>query len=282
NVTGVQTCALPISGIVVSLIGLTLILVSSNYLVGGDEELNYDSMHTLIVGGVTFLSILLLFRSTTGFLHSISIVMGMLGGMAIAGFFGQLDFSSIQTAPWFLVPTPFKITTLEFELGSIVSLVIVGVVTMIEATGNYLALGSMMDQKIEESDLRKGYFSAAIAFILSSIFNTNPQTAFSQNLGVVQMSGVKKREVILNLVVLMLLAGFIPKIGIIATAVPTPVLGGAMIFLFGNVLAYGMSVIGSVDLSGNNSLIVGAAIVMGVGVTVNPDAFAQLPTWISW
>src|SRR5699024_8091945 len=78
-----------------------------------------------------------------------------------------------------------------------------------------------------------------------------------------------------------LIAGFIPKIGIVATAVPTPVLGGAMIFLFGNVLAYGMSVIGSVDLSGNNSLIVGAAIVMGVGVTVNPEAFAQLPAWIS-
>ena len=271
-----------VTGIVVSLIGLTLIPVSINYLAGGDEALNYGSMENLIVGGVTFMIILLLYRYTKGFLQSISILMGMLGGMAIAGFFGQLDFSSVQTAPWFLVPTPFKITTLEFELGSIVSLVIVGVVTIIEATGNYLALGSMMDQKIEESDLRKGYFSAAIAFILSGIFNTNPQTAFSQNLGVVQMSGVKKREVILNLVVLMLLAGFIPKIGIIATAVPTPVLGGAMIFLFGNVLAYGMSVIGSVDLSGNNSLIVGAAIVMGVGVSVNPDAFAQLPTWISW
>ena len=111
---------------------------------------------------------------------------------------------------------------------------------------------------------------------------SNPQSAFSQNLGVIQMSGVKKREVILNLVILMLIAGFIPKIGIIATAVPTPVLGGAMIFLFGNVVAYGISVIGSVDLSGNNALIVGAAIVVGVGVTVKPEAFVQLPSWISW
>src|SRR5690625_4591942 len=271
-----------VTGIVVSLIGLTLIPVSINYLAGGDEALNYGSMENLIVGGVTFMIILLLYRYTKGFLQSISILVGMLGGMAVAGLFGQLDFSSVQTAPWFQIPIPFKITSLEFEIGSIVSLVIVGIVTIIEATGYYLALGSMMDQKIEESDLRKGYFSAAIAFILSGIFNTNPQKAFSQNIVVVQMSGFKKSEVNMNLVVLMLLAGFIPKIGIIATAVPTPVLGGAMIFLFGNVLAYGMSVIGSVDLSGNNSLIVGAAIVMGVGVTVNPDAFAQLPTWISW
>ena len=271
-----------VTGIVVSLIGLTLIPVSINYLAGGDGATNYGSIENLIVGGVTFAIILLLYRYTKGFIQSISILIGMLAGMVIAGFFGQLDLASVQTASWFQVPIPFKITHLEFEIGSIVSLVIVGIVTIIEATGNYLALGSMMDQKIEESDFKKGYFSAAIAFMISGIFNTNPQTAFSQNLGVVQMSGVKKREVILNLVVLMLIAGFIPKIGIIATAVPTPVLGGAMIFLFGNVLAYGMSVIGSVDLSGNNSLIVGAAIVMGLGVTVNPEAFAQLPAWISW
>src|SRR5699024_11986368 len=221
-----------------------------NYLAGGDGATNYGSIENLIVGGVTFAIILLLYRYTKGFIQSMSILIDMLAGMVIAGFFGQLDLASVQTASWFQVPIPFKITHLEFEIGSIVSLVIVGIVTIIEATGNYLALGSMMDQKIEESDFKKGYFSAAIAFMISGIFNTNPQTAFSQNLGVVQMSGVKKREVILNLVVLMLLAGFIPKIGIIATAVPTPVLG--------------------------------AAIVMGVGVTVNPDAFAQLPTWISW
>lgn len=271
-----------VTGIVVSLIGLTLIPVSINYLAGGDDALNYGSMENLIVGGVTFAIILFLYRYTKGFVHSISILIGMIGGMVVAGFFGQLNFASVQTAPWFQVPVPFGITHLEFEIGSIVSLVIVGIVTIIEATGNYLALGSMMDKKLEESDLRKGYFSAAIAYMLSGIFNTNPQTAFSQNLGVIQMSGVKKREVILNLVILMLIAGFIPKIGIVATAVPTPVLGGAMIFLFGNVLAYGISVIGSVDLSGNNALIVGAAIVIGVGVTMNPEAFAQLPAWISW
>src|SRR5699024_9274683 len=144
-----------VTGIVVSRIGLTLLPVSINCLAGGDEALNYGSMENLIVGGVTVMFSLLVYRYTNGFLLSIPMLMCMLGGMAIAGFCGQLDFSSVQTAPWFLVPTPFKITTLEFELGSIVSLVIVGVVTIIEATGNYLALGSMMDQKIEESDLRK-------------------------------------------------------------------------------------------------------------------------------
>jgi len=271
-----------VTGIVVSLIGLTLIPVSIDYLAGGDGAVNYGSLENLIVGGVTFIIILFLYRYTKGFVQSISILIGMLGGMIVAGFFGQLDFSAMQTASWFQVPTPFAITHLEFELGSIVSLVIVGIVTIIESTGNYLALGGMMGKNLTEKDLRKGYLSAAVAYMLSGIFNTNPQTAFSQNLGVIQMSGVKKREVILNLVVLMLIAGFIPKIGVIATAVPIPVLGGAMIFLFGNVLAYGISVIGSVDLSGNNTLIVGAAVVIGMGVTINPVAFAQLPGWLSW
>lgn len=271
-----------VTGIVVSLIGITLIPVAINYLAGGVGSPTYGALDNLIVGGVTFAIILFLYRFTTGFVQSISILIGMLGGMAVAGLFGMLDFSAVQAASWVQVPVPFKITGLEFEMGSIVSLVIVGIVTIIEATGNYLALGSMMDMKLEESDLRRGYFGAAIAYMLSGIFNTNPQTAFSQNLGVIQMSGVKKREVILNLVVLMLIAGFIPKIGAIATAVPVPVLGGAMIFLFGNVLAYGISVIGQVGLNGNNQLVVGASIVMGLGVTILPEAFAGLPSWLSW
>lgn len=140
----------------------------------------------------------------------------------------------------------------------------------------------MKNIELEESDLRRGYLGAAVAYMLSGVFNTNPQTAFSQNLGVIQMSGVKKREVILNLVVLMLIAGFIPKIGAVATAVPTPVLGGAMIFLFGNVLAYGINVLGQVGLDGNNQFVVGASIVIGLGVTILPDAFAGLPAWLSW
>jgi xanthine permease len=271
-----------VTGIVVSLIGLTLIPVAINYIAGGEDAANYGAIENLIVGAVTFGIILLLYRYTKGFIQSISILIGMFGGMVVAGAFGMLDFTAMQSASWFQIPRPFAITGLEFEIGSIVSLVIVGIVTIIESTGNYLALGSMMDKELDESDLRKGYFSAAIGYMLSGLFNTNPQTAFSQNLGVIQMSGVKKREVILNLVVLMLIAGFIPKIGVIATAVPVPVLGGAMIFLFGNVLAYGISVIGSVDLNGNNQLVVGASIVIGIGVTVVPEAFAQLPAWLSW
>lgn len=271
-----------VTGTVVSLIGLTLIPVAINYWAGGVDSATYGSLDNLIIGGVTFAIILLLYRYTTGFVHSISILIGMLGGMIVAGMFGLLDFSAVQAASWVQFPLPFQITSLEFEIGSIVSLVIVGIVTIIESTGYYLALGSMMDLELEEADMRKGYFSAAIAFMLSGIFNTNPQTAFSQNLGVIQMSGVKKREVILNLVVLMLIAGFIPKIGAIATAVPVSVLGGAMIFLFGNVLAYGMSVVGQAGLDGNNQLIVGASVVAGIGVTVVPEAFSNLPAWLSW
>lgn len=271
-----------VTGIVVSLIGITLIPVAINYLAGGVGDPSYGDLTNLVVGGVTFAIILFLYRYTTGFIQSISILIGMLGGMLVAGLLGLLDFSLVQAASWIQVPVPFKITGLEFELGSIISLLIVGIVTIIESTGNYYALGNMKEIKLEEADLRRGYLSSALAYMLSGVFNTNPQTAFSQNLGVIQMSGVKKREVILNLVLLMLFAGFVPKIGAIATAVPTPVLGGAMIFLFGNVLAYGISVLGQVGLNGNNQLIVGASIVIGLGVTILPEAFAGLPSWLAW
>src|SRR5699024_4865622 len=140
-----------VTGIVVALIGLTLIPVSINYLAGGEGSVNYGSIENLLIGGITFLIILFLYRFTDGFIQSISILVGSVGGMVVAGFLGQLDFTSVQSASWFQVPIPMKIAALEFEIGSIISLVIVGIVTMIEVTGNVLALGSMMDQKIEEA-----------------------------------------------------------------------------------------------------------------------------------
>lgn len=131
-----------VTGIVVSLIGITLIPVAINYLAGGVDSPTYGALENLLVGGVTLVIILFLYRFTTGFVQSISILIGMLSGMLVAGLFGMLNFSFVEAASWVQVPVPFKITSLEFEVGSIITLLIVGIVTIIESTGNYLALGS--------------------------------------------------------------------------------------------------------------------------------------------
>lgn len=272
-----------VTGTIVTLIGATLIPVAINNLAGGEGSADYGSIDNLILGLITFLIILLLYRFTKGFLQSISILIGLVAGMIIAIFMGKMDMQPILEASWVQLPMPFAIESPSFNPAAILSLTVVGIISMIEVTGINYALAGMYDKDIDEADLRRSYFSVGIGYLLAGIFNTSPQTAFSQNVGVVQMSGEKRKSIFVNLIILMLLCGLIPKIGAIATSVPSAVLGGAMIFLFGNVLSYGISVLGAQDLADNrNQLIIGAAITIGLGVAIAPAAFAQLPEWISW
>jgi len=272
-----------VTGTIVTLIGATLIPVAINNLAGGEGSADYGNMDNLILGLITFLIILLLYRFTKGFLQSISILIGLVAGMVIAIFMGKMDMQPILEASWVQLPVPFAIESPSFHPAAILSLTVVGIISMIEVTGINYALAGMYDKDIDEADLRRSYFSVGIGYLLAGIFNTSPQTAFSQNVGVVQMSGEKRKTIFINLIILMLLCGLIPKIGAIATSVPSAVLGGAMIFLFGNVLSYGISVLGAQDLADNrNQLIIGAAITIGLGVAIAPAAFAQLPEWISW
>ena len=272
-----------VTGTIVTLIGATLIPVAINNLAGGEGSADYGNIDNLILGLMTFLIILLLYRFTKGFLQSISILIGLVAGMVIAVFMGKMDIQPILEASWVQLPMPFAIESPSFNPAAILSLTVVGIISMIEVTGINYALAGMYDKDIDEADLRRSYFSVGIGYLLAGIFNTSPQTAFSQNVGVVQMSGEKRKTIFINLIILMLLCGLIPKIGAIATSVPSAVLGGAMIFLFGNVLSYGISVLGAQDLADNrNQLIIGAAITIGLGVAIAPAAFAQLPEWISW
>ena len=272
-----------VTGTIVTLIGATLIPVAINNLAGGEGSADYGNIDNLILGLMTFLIILLLYRFTKGFLQSISILIGLVAGMVIAVFMGKMDIQPILEASWFQLPMPFAIESPSFNPAAILSLTVVGIISMIEVTGINYALAGMYDKDIDEADLRRSYLSVGIGYLLAGIFNTSPQTAFSQNVGVVQMSGEKRKTIFINLIILMLLSGLIPKIGAIATSVPSAVLGGAMIFLFGNVLSYGISVLGAQDLADNrNQLIIGAAITIGLGVAIAPAAFAQLPEWISW
>lgn len=270
-----------VTRLVVALIGITLIPVAITNWAGGDGAADFGSLQNLIVGFITLVIILIIYRFTKGFVQSISTLIGMVTGTICAAFLGMVDLSALQSASWFQLPMPFALATPEVDFGSVITLTVVGIVTFIEATGNYFGLLED-DERLSEGDLRRGYLSVGLSFILAGLFNTTPQTAFSQNLGVIKVSGVRKREVIANLVVIMLLLGFVPKLGVLATMIPKPVLGGAMVFLFGNVLAFGIGELGSMSLSDDDSMIIAASIAVGLGVAVMPEAFSNLPAWLSW
>jgi len=272
-----------VTGSVVTIIGINLMPVAMNYLAGGEGAKNYGDTKNLILGGVTLLIILILQRFTKGFLKSIAILIGLAIGTALAGIFGMVDIKQVGDAHWFGFPVPFRFSGFRFDVSSILVFFIVAVVSLIESTGVYHALSEIIGRKLERKDFRKGYTAEGLAIILGSIFNAFPYTAYSQNVGLVSLSGAKKNNVIYGMVILLLICGCIPKLGALANIIPLPVLGGAMIAMFGMVMAYGVSILGNINFQNqNNLLIIAISVGLGAGISAVPQAFKGLGEQFAW
>lgn len=272
-----------VTGSVVTIIGINLMPVAMNYLAGGEGAKNYGDTKNLILGGVTLLIILILQRFTKGFLKSIAILIGLAIGTALAGIFGMVDIKQVGDAHWFGFPVPFRFSGFGFDVSSILVFFIVAVVSLIESTGVYHALSEITGRKLERKDFRKGYTAEGLAIILGSIFNAFPYTAYSQNVGLVSLSGAKKNNVIYGMVILLLICGCIPKLGALANIIPLPVLGGAMIAMFGMIMAYGVSILGNINFQNqNNLLIIAISVGLGAGISAVPQAFKGLGEQFAW
>ena len=272
-----------VTGSVVTIIGINLMPVAMNYLAGGEGAKNYGDTNNLMLGGITLLIILILQRFTKGFLKSIAILIGLAIGTALAGIFGMVDIKQVGDAHWFGFPIPFRFSGFGFDVSSILVFFIVAVVSLIESTGVYHALSEITGRKLERKDFRKGYTAEGLAIILGSIFNAFPYTAYSQNVGLVSLSGAKKNNVIYGMVILLLICGCIPKLGALANIIPLPVLGGAMIAMFGMVMAYGVSILGNINFQNqNNLLIIAISVGLGAGISAVPQAFKGLGEQFAW
>ncbi|APR61986.1 purine permease [Staphylococcus condimenti] len=272
-----------VTGSVVTIIGINLMPVAMNYVAGGQGSKDYGDMKNIILGFATLLIILILQRFTRGFLKSIAILIGLFAGTALAGVFGVVDLNQVGTAHWFELPRPFRFAGFGFDLGATLVFFIVALVSLIESTGVYTALSKITGRTLERKDYRKGYTAEGLAIILGSIFNAFPYTAYSQNVGLVSLSGVKKNNVIYGMVILLLICGCIPKLGALANVIPLPVLGGAMIAMFGMVMAYGVSILGGIDFKNqNNLLIIAVSVGLGTGISAVPEAFKAMGEQFAW
>ncbi|MDQ0089278.1 xanthine permease [Paenibacillus anaericanus] len=269
-----------VTGSVVTIIGVTLIPVALTDLGGGDRTSpDFGSPLNLILGFGVLIFIILMNRFTKGFLRSISVLLGLIAGTIVAGLAHTVDFTPLKEAGWFHMVQPFYFGKPTFHASAILTMILVAIVSVAESTGVFMALGKIVGKDITSKDLARGYRAEGLAIMLGGIFNSFPYTTYSQNVGLVQMSRVKTRDVIFVAGSLLVLIGFVPKIAALTQLVPTSVLGGAMIALFGLVLSSGIRMLGDqVDLNRHeNLLIIACSVGMGLGVTVVPEVFAQLP-----
>ena len=245
-----------VTGSVVTIIGLTLIPVALNNFAGGQGADDFASLENIGLGFITLLIILLVLKFAKGFFASIAILIGIIVGTVIAAFFGQVDVSPVKEASWLHLPVVFYFGTPEFHLVPILTLILVVMVSLVESTGVYFALGDITDKEIREADLKRGYRAEGFAIMLGGLFNSLPYTTFSQNVGLIQLSGVRKLKIIYIAGVMLMILGLMPKIGAATLAIPDSVLGGAMIAMFGMVSAYGIKMLSTVDFDNQNNLMV--------------------------
>ncbi|WP_248621123.1 nucleobase:cation symporter-2 family protein [Enterococcus cecorum] len=268
-----------VTGTVITVIGLTLIPVAITKMGGGDASAKtFGDPASLIQAAVTILLILGLQAFAKGFLRSVSVLIGLVGGTILACLMGNVSFSAISHAPIFHVPQPFYFGMPKFDVWSILLMIIISTISMVESTGVYFALGDITGKNIGEEDLKRGYRAEGLAVILGGIFNTFPYTGFSQNVGLVQLSGIKSTRPIYFSAFFLIILGLFPKVGAVAQIIPEPVLGGGMLVMFGMVAVQGMRMLSKVNFEDDkNLLIVALSIGLGLGFNSLPTLFQHLP-----
>ncbi|MEG0384261.1 MAG: nucleobase:cation symporter-2 family protein, partial [Solibacillus sp.] len=271
-----------VTGSVVTIIGISLIPVAINNMGGGQGAPDFASGSNVALAFITLIIILVVYRFTVGFVRAISILLGMVAGTVLGIIMNKVDFTPVVEASWLHIMQPFYLATPTFNASAIVTMTLVAMVSLVESTGVYYALSDICKKPLTSKDLAKGYRAEGIASIIGGIFNAFPYTTFSQNVGLTQMSGVRDRKVIYITGGMLVALGFLPKLAAITTIIPTPVLGAAMLAMFGMVITQGIRMLApEIAKSMENAMIAAIAVGLGVGVAVVPDIFANLPEKLS-
>lgn len=271
-----------VSGIVVTLIGMSLIKVGIISCGGGNASApDFGSLQNIGIALMVLVLIIIFNRSSNRFLRMGSIVIGLIVGYAVSWWFGMVDFSSIQSYAGINYPQPFKYG-LSFDFSSILGLGLVYLITSIEAYGDITANSLISEEPVEgetfiqraEGGILADGFNSMIAGLFFSSF---PNSIFAQNNGMIQLTGVASRYVGYFIAALLIILGVFPAIGNVFSLMPAPVLGGATLLMFGTVAAAGIRIIASQTINRKATLVMAISFAMGLSVEMVPDILKQLP-----
>ncbi len=266
-----------VTGTVVMLIGLSLVPVGIDYAAGGGAAANYGSFLNLGVALFVLIVTLALNLFAGGFLRISSVLIGILAGYLVSIPLGLTDFSQVAQAGWFAVPTPLKFG-LEFHAGPIFILSFVYVIVLIETIGDVSGTTAAVNREATNDEIKGGLLADGFGSAFASIFNAFPNTSYSQNVGVINFTGVASRHVAAIGGVFLLIMGLIPKVGGLVAAMPHPVLGGGAIVMFGMIFGSGLRIIHEdTVLNRRNTVIISVSIAMGLAVETTPSALQNLP-----
>ncbi|MFW0788949.1 2-oxo-4-hydroxy-4-carboxy-5-ureidoimidazoline decarboxylase [Gordonia sp. CPCC 205333] len=258
-----------VTGSVITIIGVALLPIGAGDAVTNPHEGLHDpgNPRWLLYAVGTLFAIVLMQRFFRGFWATIAVLLGLIAGTAIAWIAGDASFGSVGEAGWFGFTVPFAFGTPRFDLVAIVSLIVVFLVTAVESTGSVFATGEIVGKRIKASDIAATVRADGLATAIGGMFNSFPYTAFSENVGLVRLTGVKSRWVVAAAGVIMMVLGIMPKTAKIVESIPAPVLGGAALTLFATVAIVGIQTLTKVDFTDHRNLIIAStSLAMGLYV----------------
>lgn len=274
--------ALPplVTGIVITMIGLALVKVGIQYSAGGVPAIGkpeFGSSWNWIMAGVVILVTLGLKFFARGMLAVSAVLIGLIAGYILSILMGEVNFGNIGNASWFAMPVPWHFG-MEFTVAAIIGFCLMSFVSAVETVGDVSAIArggagrEATDKEIEGATYADGVGSAIAGF-----FGGLPNTSFSQNVGLVAMTGVMSRHVVTIGALVLVACGLVPKVGAIISTVPIEVLGGGVIVMFGMVVAAGVSMLSEVNWNRRNMVIFAISVSLGYGLQLVPEAMQHLP-----
>ncbi|GAB7549836.1 nucleobase:cation symporter-2 family protein [Cupriavidus sp. D39] len=284
-----------VTGTVITLIGVSLMRVGINWAAGGQPttravidgvvkdvpNLAYGDLGNLGIAALVLVAILLLSKYGRGLISNCAVLLGIVIGTLVAMALGKVSFEGINEASAIALITPLHFGIPTFDIPAILSMCVVMLITLVESTGMFLALADITGKRLSNEDLTRGLRADGLGTVIGGLFNTFPYTSFSQNVGLVTVTGVRSRYVAVAGGIILIGLGLFPKMAHIVASVPQFVLGGAGIVMFGMVAATGIRILGSCDFNRNrfNLFIVAISIGFGMIPTLAPTFFQYLPKW---
>lgn len=269
-----------VTSLVVVSIGLSLLPVGVKYFGGGAGASDFGSWQHLLVGTTVIITILIL-KQFKGFFSESSILLGIAVGYILAITLGMVDFTQVKEAAWISLPRPF-VTGIEFNTEAIIAMTIMFIATTVETIGDISGItNGGLDREPTDKELAGGVMADGVASFIGAIFGILPNTSFSQNVGLVAVTKVVNKFVIMTGAVFLIICGFCPKLSAIFSVMPQSVLGGAAVIMFAMILVSGLQSLNRERIDERNGLIIALSIGLGVGIGNVPEVLAQMPVWVS-
>ncbi|MFT9496097.1 uracil-xanthine permease family protein [Anaerosolibacter sp.] len=266
-----------VTGTVLLTIGLSLLPTGIKYFAGGAGAPDFGSLQNLAIGSLVLVTIIFFNQYFKGIARMAAILIGIIVGYVVAIFMGKVDFTSVADAVWFSIPTPMAYG-MTFHAPAIIAMLILYIVTTVETVGDIsgITVGGA-GREATDKELSGGVMADGLASSFAAIFNAFPNTSFSQNVGIVSLTGIMSRYVVSVGAGFLILAALVPKLGAVLAVMPQSVLGGAAVVMFAMIATSGIVLVTKDELNQRNLLIVAVALGLGLGLGSVPEALQYLP-----